>query len=180
MKNNNNARSDNGGRGDEVLMTTTYESPVGTLTLVASRKGLRAILWPNDNDERGRVKLGPTEAGPSPILDQTVLELDEYFAGTRQAFALALDPVGTEFQREVWLALAGIPYGQTTSYGRQAQALGRPKSVRAVASANGKNPISIVLPCHRIIGADGSLTGFAGGLEGKAWLLSHEGQSLPL
>ncbi len=174
------ARPDNARPGDEVLTTASYESPVGLLTLVASQKGLRAILWPNDNDERGRVKLGPTEAGSSPILKQTVRELDEYFAGIRQAFDVPLDPIGTEFQREVWLALANVPYGQTTSYGRQAQALGRPKSVRAVASANGKNPISIVLPCHRIIGADGSLTGFAGGLEGKAWLLSHEGQSLPL
>lgn len=164
----------------EVLVETDYESPVGTLRLVASTQGLRAILWPNDSEKRGRVKLASCKPGTSPILAQTVVELDQYFAGEREEFEIPLDPVGTEFQLEVWHALAQVPYGQTTSYGRQAQALGRPKSVRAVASANGKNPLSIVLPCHRILGADGSLTGFAGGLEGKAWLLAHEGQRLNL
>ncbi len=184
--------------GSEILLATDYESPVGTLRLVASKRGLRAVLWPNDTiglkkglekglkkgpentRERDRVKLGPVREGTSDVLSQTAAELDEYFAGEREVFEVPLDPVGTEFQLEVWRGLAEVPYGQTTTYGRQAEALGRPKSVRAVASANGKNPISIILPCHRIIGADGSLTGFAGGLDGKAWLLAHEGQTLRL
>lgn len=165
------------------LTTCTYESPLGILRLIASMQGLRAVLWPNDEwsaeGDQGRVKPGPTDEGPSPILRQAATELDEYFAGSRESFDVALDPVGTEFQLSVWHGLANVPFGQTTSYGEQAAALGKPKAIRAVASANGKNPISIILPCHRIIGADGSLTGFAGGLEGKAWLLRHEGQTLP-
>ncbi len=158
----------------EVLTTRYYDAPMGTLTLVGSALGLRAILWPNDNDERGRVKLGEREAGSDTQLERVATQLDEYFAGTRQTFDLALDPRGTDLQVETWLGLASIPYGETTSYGTQAANLGRPRAVRAVANANGKNPISIVLPCHRIIGADGSLTGFAGGLEWKRWLLDHE------
>lgn len=169
---------------DSMLVAAKYDSPLGELRLVASESGLRAILWPADRPtdagDEGRVKLGPNPEGLSTILDQVIVQLDEYFAGTREVFTLPLDPVGTDFQLSVWFGLANIPYGQTTSYGRQAAALGNPKAIRAVASANGKNPISIVLPCHRIIGADGSLTGFAGGLDSKAWLLSHEGQQLML
>lgn len=161
---------------DHTLTTLDYEAPMGTLVLVASSVGLRAILWPNDNDERGRVKLGNRSEGSSEVLSETARQLDEYFAGTRRDFDLPLDPEGTEFQVTTWLGLASIPYGQTTSYGEQAASLGKPKAVRAVASANGRNPISIVLPCHRIIGADGSLTGFAGGLEWKRWLLDHEAE----
>ena len=169
---------------EEVLVETSYESPVGRLRMVASEKGMRAILWPNDaaNEEgKGpRVKLGQCRKGSSAILKQAIQELDEYFAGEREVFELPLDPRGTDFQLSVWFGLASVPYGQSTTYGQQAAAMGKPKSVRAVASANGKNPLSIVLPCHRIIGADGSLTGFAGGLDGKAWLLAHEGQTLAL
>ncbi len=161
---------------DQTLTTLDYDAVMGTLVLVGSPVGLRAILWPNDNDERGRVKLGDRAAGTNKVLDQTARQLDEYFAGERQEFDLPLDPQGTEFQVKTWLGLASIPYGETTSYGKQAASLGNPKAIRAVASANGKNPISIVLPCHRIIGADGSLTGFAGGLEWKRWLLDHEAE----
>lgn len=159
---------------DTSLTTLDYDAVMGTLVLVGSPVGLRAILWPNDNDERGRVKLGERSAGSSKVLDTVARQLDEYFGGARRDFDLPLDPHGTEFQVKTWLGLAAIPYGTTTSYGEQAASLGNPKAVRAVASANGRNPISIVLPCHRIIGADGSLTGFAGGLEWKRWLLDHE------
>lgn len=169
-------------------MTTTmttlvhrhYDAPMGRLTLVASDRGLRAILWPNIDDERTRVRLGDSVEGTSPILDDAVTQLGEYFAGTRTTFELPLDLVGTTFQRRVWSGLADVPYGKTTTYGEQAAHLGDPKAVRAVASANGRNPVSIVLPCHRIVGADGSLTGFAAGLENKAWLLDHERRHLGL
>lgn len=157
------------------LSAVIHSSPLGDLELVASRDGLRAILWPADAErDRARVDLGARSTGASAILDAVVEQLDEYFAGERTTFDLPLDPVGTEFQRTVWQSLTDIPYGETTSYGKQAAAIGRPSSVRAVAAANGKNPISIVVPCHRVVGADGSLTGFAGGLESKAWLLEHE------
>ncbi len=166
----------------EVLTATDYEAPMGALTLVASERGLRAILWPNDQDGEGwrdRVKLGEVVVGSSPVLDKTVAQLDAYFAGELTDFDLPLDPDGTDFQVEAWLGLAKVPYGETTTYGKQAADLGRPTATRAVAAANGRNPISIVLPCHRIIGADGSLTGFAGGLEWKRWLLDHEASNSP-
>ena len=101
-------------------------------------------------------------------------QLQEYFAGDRRDFTIPLDLEGTDFQRAAWLALADVPYGETASYGEQAERIGRPRASRAVGAANGKNPVPIVLPCHRIVGADGSLTGFAGGLEMKERLLAHE------
>jgi methylated-DNA-[protein]-cysteine S-methyltransferase len=100
--------------------------------------------------------------------------LEEYFAGTRQDFDLELDPAGTDFQLRVWRVLRGIPYGQTRSYGQQAAELGEPGAARAVGAANGRNPLSIVVPCHRVVAASGALTGFAGGITTKAWLLDHE------
>lgn len=155
-----------------MILIDTYDSPVGVLTLAASEDGLRAVLWP---DERaGRVRLGDTAVGRNAVMDRAAEQLDEYFAGTRRSFDLALDPVGTEFQRSVWRSLTEIGFGETSSYAKQAAALGRPTAVRAVASANGRNPLSIVVPCHRVVGADGSLTGFAGGLGAKAFLLDHE------
>lgn len=108
------------------------------------------------------------------LLDETARQLDEYFAGSRFAFDLPLDPVGTEFQVSVWRSLADIGYGETSTYGEQAARIGRPTAVRAVGAANGRNPLSIVLPCHRVVGGDGRLTGFAGGLEAKKYLLEHE------
>ncbi|MDA3028526.1 MAG: methylated-DNA--[protein]-cysteine S-methyltransferase, partial [Actinomycetota bacterium] len=111
----------------------------------------------------------------SPILDQAMTELREYFAGDRTQFTLPLDPAGTEFQKTVWSSLSRIPSGSTSSYAEQAAAIGRPSAVRAVASANGRNPLAVIVPCHRVIGADGSLTGFAWGLDAKQWLLRHEG-----
>jgi methylated-DNA-[protein]-cysteine S-methyltransferase len=154
------------------LTQQTIPSPVGELTLVASDVGLRAVVWPTDVD-RIRFESEPID-GAHPVLDVAVEQLDEYFAGRRTEFDIPLDPVGTDFQLDVWRALAEIPYGETRSYGEQADGIGRPTAVRAVGAANGRNPLSIVLPCHRVVGADGKLTGFAAGLDTKSWLLEHE------
>jgi methylated-DNA-[protein]-cysteine S-methyltransferase len=148
-------------------------SPVGKLTLVAKASRLTAILW--ENDKPDRVRLGPMrEENNSPVLLETERQLNEYFAGKRNGFELELDFVGTEFQRKVWAALLTIPFGETRSYSDIAVQIGNPKAVRAVGAANGKNPISIIAPCHRVIGASGALTGFAGGLASKKFLLTLE------
>jgi methylated-DNA-[protein]-cysteine S-methyltransferase len=150
-------------------------SPVGPLTLVASREGLAAILWKDDNPRR--VRLGHlVEDGTNSILLETQRQLGEYFAGRRKVFTLKLDFAGTDFQRRVWTALLTIPYGETRSYGQIARQIGSPAAVRAVGAANGRNPISIITPCHRVVGSTGKLTGFAGGLDTKARLLALEGQ----
>lgn len=150
-------------------------SPVGLLTLAAKGDKLTAILWECEID--GRVPLGDMIEDPSfPILLKTEQQLNEYFAGERTCFELELDFTGTEFQKEVWAVLLEIPFGETRSYGDIARRIGRPKAVRAVGAANGRNPISIVAPCHRVIGASGKLTGFAGGLDNKALLLKLEGR----
>lgn len=156
-------------------------SPVGTLTLVATDDGLAAILWETDESAeagatpRGRVPLTlDAEDRTHPVLVEAERQLDEYFAGRRRRFALALDMSGTPFQRDVWNALLTIPFGETRSYTQIAKQIGRPRAVRAVGAANGRNPLSIVAPCHRVVGADGGLTGFAGGLDVKAKLLALE------
>ena len=150
-------------------------SPVGLLTLAAKGDKLTAILWECEID--GRVPLGEMIEDPSfPILLKTEQQLNEYFAGERTRFELELDFTGTAFQKEVWAALLEIPFGETRSYSDIARRIGRPKAVRAVGAANGRNPISIVAPCHRVIGASGKLTGFAGGLDNKALLLKLEGR----
>ena len=152
------------------------DSPVGRLKLVASDKGLVAILWPNDQPKR--VPLGElAEAADHPFLMQTEAELTEYFASKRNTFTVPLDFNGTGFQKSVWQALLTIPFGETRSYGQIATQLGKPSASRAVGAANGKNPISIIAPCHRVIGTNGKLTGFAGGLETKAHLLALEGHA---
>ncbi|MGF6373049.1 methylated-DNA-[protein]-cysteine S-methyltransferase [Paraburkholderia sp. RAU6.4a] len=157
-------------------MTYAYkliDSPVGQLKLVAKGECLAAILW--EHDKPDRVRLGEmSEANELAVLVETARQLHEYFAGTRQAFDLPLDFQGTEFQRQVWRALLTIPFGQTRSYSEIAQQIGNVNAVRAVGAANGRNPISIVAPCHRVIGASGELTGFAGGLANKMLLLSLE------
>jgi methylated-DNA-[protein]-cysteine S-methyltransferase len=161
------------------LSTTTMETPVGELTLVASERGLRAVLWPNERP--GRVPVGETvgesaSGNPSAqaILHDAVQQLEEYFRGERREFDLPLDPVGTEFQQQAWQVLRTIPYGETISYGEQAGRLGDTNKSRAVGAANGRNPISIIVPCHRVVGSTGKLTGFAAGVDTKAWLLHHE------
>ncbi|THD34516.1 MAG: methylated-DNA--[protein]-cysteine S-methyltransferase [Sphingomonas sp.] len=152
---------------------THIPSPVGTLKLVASDRGLAAILWENDREDR--VRLGAmTEQPDHPVLAETARQLSEYFAGKRSAFTVPLDFHGTPFQKSVWAALLTIPVGETRTYAEIAAQVGRPTACRAVGAANGKNPISIIAPCHRVIGSDGSLTGFAGGLEGKRYLLDLE------
>ena len=155
------------------------DSPVGKLKLVASAKGLVAVLW--KKDEPSRVRLGEMVAdGRHSILLDTERQLEEYFAGNRKTFSVALDIRGTSFQRNVWEALLAIPFGETRSYGQLAKQLGNSKAMRAVGAANGRNPISIIVPCHRVIGSSGKLTGFAGGLETKARLLSLEEQGTKL
>lgn len=153
------------------------ESPIGGLKLVASNDGLGAILWENDNPKRVRLNI-VAEDENHPVLLETERQLKEYFSGRRKMFDLELDFVGTEFQKKVWQALLTIPFGETRSYGQIAEQIGSPKAVRAVGAANGRNPISIIAPCHRVIGSTGELTGFAGGLEAKAHLLDLEGSQV--
>jgi methylated-DNA-[protein]-cysteine S-methyltransferase len=157
-------------------MTYAYklmDSPVGQLKLVANGERLAAILW--EHDKPNRVRLGEMiEANDRPVLIETERQLNEYFAGERNAFDLPLAFQGTDFQKQVWAALLTIPFGQTRSYSEIAAQIGNVNAVRAVGAANGRNPISIVAPCHRVIGASGELTGFAGGLVNKMFLLSLE------
>jgi methylated-DNA-[protein]-cysteine S-methyltransferase len=150
------------------------DSPVGRLKIIASDKGLAAILWENDKPNRIRVR-EYTENNTHVVLVETERQLKEYFEGKRTTFSLALDPIGTDFQKEVWEVLSTIPYGETRSYKDIAIQIGNVKAIRAVGAANGRNPISIIVPCHRVVGSAGELTGFAGGLEAKAYLLSKEG-----
>jgi methylated-DNA-[protein]-cysteine S-methyltransferase len=148
-------------------------SPVGTLTLVATDEGLAAILWENDRPRRVKLNL-EAENTKHPVLVEAERQLAEYFAGQRKRFALKLDVSGTPFQRKVWNALLTIPFGETRSYAQIAQQIGHPSAARAVGAANGRNPLSIVAPCHRVIGSGGALTGFAAGLDVKARLLALE------
>ncbi len=157
-------------------MKTFYKlipSPVGELKIVANDSGLLAILW--ENDPPARVPLNETEkADEHPLLTEAAQQLAEYFAGKRETFDLKLAAEGTPFQKRVWAALRQIPYGETRTYAQIAEEVGQPKAVRAVGAANGRNPISIVVPCHRVIGSNGTLTGFAGGLKTKSFLLQLE------
>lgn len=148
-------------------------SPVGVLKLVASDHGLAAVLWENDDPQR--VRLSPLqEDNAHPVLLEAERQLQRYFARKLQKFELRLHFTGTTFQKKVWEALTTIPFGETRSYAQIAHQVGSPKAVRAVGAANGKNPISIIAPCHRVIGSNGKLTGFAGGKEAKAFLLGLE------
>lgn len=149
---------------------TTYESPVGLLDLVASDAGLQAVWWPQD----ARALVLGDRDDHHRVLVTAVRQLDEYFAGDRREFDLPLDPAGTPFQQKVWEVLRTIPYGQTITYGEQARRLGDARKARAVGAANGRNPISIIVPCHRVVGSTGALTGFAGGVGTKGWLLEFE------
>ena len=152
------------------------DSPIGKLRLVASEKGLAAILW--DKDDPRRVRLEPQTIDPdNEILLETSRQLDLYFQGKLRRFTVPLDFKGTPFQKKVWAALLTIPFGETRCYGAIARQLGMPSASRAVGAANGRNPIAIIAPCHRVIGANGKLTGFAGGLEAKQCLLAIEGHT---
>lgn len=149
---------------------TIVASPIGDLLLTAGDGGLSGLHMLDGDDPPP----APQRDDGAPALAMARAQLDAYFAGTLTTFSLPLELHGTPFQQRVWSALRSIPFGRTTSYGALARALGQPGAMRAVGLANGRNPISIVVPCHRVIGTDGSLTGYGGGLERKRWLLAHE------
>jgi methylated-DNA-[protein]-cysteine S-methyltransferase len=155
------------------IFTTTLDSPVGTLHLAASDTALLAVVWRRHSTPQLPFAAA-VDAPAHPVLRETTRQLSDYFHGRRRTFDLPLDFRGTDFQRRVWTSLLSIPFGETRSYRDVARELGNPAAVRAVGAANGRNPISIIAPCHRVIGMDGGLTGFGGGLEAKAWLLAHE------
>ncbi|ENW02495.1 methylated-DNA--[protein]-cysteine S-methyltransferase [Acinetobacter beijerinckii] len=160
------------------LVYMYIDSLVGALKLVAHDQALVAVMW--DNEDHKRVRLSElVEDRHHPMLHQVKQQLEQYFAGKRQQFDLPLDFQGTDFQQQVWQALLTIPYGETRNYKEIAVQIGNEKAVRAVGAANGKNPISIIAPCHRVIGASGALVGFAGGLDKKQILLSLEQSQIP-
>lgn len=159
------------------LRSTTIDSPVGRLTVVTSALGVRAVMWPLDAPDRVRlddVEKTTTIDERDAVLAAAIEQLDEYFRGDRTEFDLPLDAHGTDFQIEAWRALQTIAFGTTISYGEQADRMGDKRKARAVGAANGRNPISIIVPCHRVVGSTGALTGFAGGTDAKRWLLEHE------
>ena len=162
------------GTASPALSTVSMTTPIGRLDIVAHDDAIVAIWFEVDGDGRRLDDAIPVERGEHPVLDLAVEQLEEYFAGSRSEFDLPLDPRGTAFQQQAWHALRRIPYGETISYGEQARMLGDKNKSRAVGAANGRNPIPIVVPCHRVVGSNGHLTGFAGGLDTKAWLLDHE------
>jgi methylated-DNA-[protein]-cysteine S-methyltransferase len=163
-------------RVSEATATSVIESPVGPLHLAATDEGLTHILFVDQMDREPQVVSG--DGAARRIVRETERQLDDYFAGRRRKFDVPLAPAGTEFQRATWKALAEVPYGETISYAELARRMDRPRAVRAVGAANGANPIPIILPCHRIVGADQSLTGYGGGLDRKRRLLSLEGVEL--
>jgi methylated-DNA-[protein]-cysteine S-methyltransferase len=172
------------------LYRRTLPSPIGTINVIANEgsKGgaIVAVLWDTDAEISEGAAHNPVERqfsgrtivdatpGDHAVLDLAITQLEEYFAGARTHFDLPLDPGGTPFQQQAWATLRTIPFGETLTYGEQAAEMGDARKARAVGSANGQNPIPIVVPCHRVIGSTGKLTGFAGGLGVKAWLLEHE------
>lgn len=148
------------------MFTTHYKTPIGTAKIVGDFNGIQSVSVLDDDIKTSK---------EIPIcLQDCVLQLEEYFKGKRDSFNLTVNPKGTKFQIKVWKELLNIPFGKTKNYLEQSKALGDVKAIRAVASANGKNPIWIIIPCHRVIGSDGSLTGYAGGIWRKKWLLAHE------
>ncbi len=152
------------------LITASLATPIGPLAVTADPAGIVAVRF-------APVVVPPDQAAPA-CLTQALEELAAYFAGRLTAFTVPLQPRGTPFQRAVWAELSAIPYGAVISYSALAAAVGNPAAVRAVGAANGRNPLPILIPCHRVIGADGSLTGYGGGLENKRWLLAHEKNNL--
>ncbi len=155
------------------LFFKEMSSPIGRLKLVASDVAVVAVIMETESADRVYLA-APELAGDHPLLLATETQLNEYFAGRRKVFELPFKPEGTEFQNKVWRALSEIPFGETRSYGELARAIAQPKASRAVGAANGRNPLGIIIPCHRVIGADGTLTGYGGGLPTKEKLLQHE------
>lgn len=152
------------------METAIIDSPLGKIEIKGDTFGISSIHF-LDSEENVVSKTIPSE------LKEAVHQLDQYFKGERKEFNIKLSPQGTDFQKKVWSQLLKIPFGKTATYQQMAAKLGNPKVIRAAASANGKNPISIIIPCHRVIGTNGSLTGYAGGLQRKKWLLEHENPS---
>lgn len=151
------------------MISTTHKTPIGTLTLVSDGKAITYLEFENNKYPAPKYP-----RGNDAVLEQAKKELDAYFAGRLKEFKVPVRPQGTAFQEAAWMALTKIPYGATRSYGEQARAIGKPKAVRAIGAANGRNPIPIIIPCHRVIGTDGSLTGFGGGVPTKQFLLELE------
>ena len=158
------------------IVHTVVDSPCGPLTLVAREGGLAGLYMTEQRHRPAEETFGPR--GDHPVFEPAAAQLTEYFAGDRTGFDLDLRLSGTPFQQRVWSALRDIPYGETVSYGELADVLGQPGASRAVGLANGKNPVGIIVPCHRVIGANGSLTGYGGGIDRKRWLLAFERGSL--
>ena len=154
----------------EKTETTYYKTPIGIAEIIGDKNGIQSVSVLNEDAISSELLNTKTPE----CLQDCVLQLEEYFNGKRASFNLTVNPKGTSFQKKVWKALLEIPYGKTKSYLEQSKFLGDVKAIRAVASANGKNPLWIVIPCHRVIGSDGSLTGYAGGIWRKKWLLAHE------
>ena len=150
------------------LETTYYKSPIGILKIIGNDEGIQVIDYTEENSFEKK-------AITSSVIIKCILQLDEYFSGTRKEFSLKLNPQGTNFQVKVWQELLNVPYGKTRSYLQQSKTLGDVKAIRAVGTANGRNPLAIIIPCQRIVGSNGSLTGYAGGIWRKKWLLEHEG-----
>jgi methylated-DNA-[protein]-cysteine S-methyltransferase len=150
-------------------MYAKYDSPVGELVLIGDGESLSALLF--DGDPRF---VADEHSEDASAFTNEIAQLDEYFSGERDEFKLQLAPAGTDFQRAVWKALTEIPYGETRSYGQIAASVGKPKAARAVGMANNRNPIAVIVPCHRVVGSNGNLVGYAGGLDRKTWLLGHE------
>ncbi len=148
------------------LQTTYYKTPIGTAKIVGNENGIQSVSVLDDDIK--------TSTEIPSCLQNCITQLEEYFNGTRTVFDLKLNPQGTVFQQSVWKELLNISFGKSSTYLQQTKQIGDPKAIRAVASANGKNPIWIIIPCHRVIGSDGSLTGYAGGVWRKKWLLEHE------
>ena len=148
-----------------IMETVCIETPLGITTIIGNENGVSVIFVSDEGEVSNEIPM---------ILQEAVSQLNDYFEGNRTDFNFKLNPKGTEFQQKVWKALLNIPYGKTRTYLEQSKILGDVKAIRAMASANGKNPLWIVVPCHRVIGTDGSLTGYAGGLWRKKWLLEHE------
>ncbi|EAY25296.1 methylated-DNA--[protein]-cysteine S-methyltransferase [Microscilla marina] len=166
---------------EDQLHQFMYQSPIGELEIIGNDAGIQAILFV-DNTTETVLPNAPANVVPThlpKVLQACVTQLDEYFMGKREAFDLLLNPQGTGFQRRVWEALCQIPLGQISTYKKIAKAIELPKGAQAVGGANGQNPLSIVVPCHRVIGSNGTLTGYAGGLWRKSWLLKHEKVKLP-
>lgn len=155
------------------MRSAVYESPIGPLTLASNGEAITQLEF-----DEARYALAQHPRGADKLLSQAMRELDAYFAGKLKVFSVPLAPHGTPFQRRVWEALLAIPYGATRSYGQQAASMGSPKAVRAVGLANGRNPIAVLIPCHRVIGANGSLTGYGGGMARKRFLLDLEREAL--